>query len=43
MRKLDQAKRQQLYGPGVADEDYSEGEDDEYVLKTSKGKKRKVE
>ncbi|KAI0781991.1 hypothetical protein C8Q75DRAFT_789273 [Abortiporus biennis] len=30
IRKLDHLKRQQLYGPDVADEDYSSGEEDEY-------------
>jgi len=43
LRKADQVKRQLLYGPGVADEDYSEGEDDEYVFRTSRGKRRRVE
>lgn len=43
LRKVDQAKRQQLYGPGVADADYSEGEDDEYVYRTSRAKRRRME
>jgi len=44
LRKVDLVKRQQIYGPGVADEDYSEGEDDEYVYKkASRAKRRRLE
>ncbi|TFY69079.1 hypothetical protein EVG20_g3301 [Dentipellis fragilis] len=42
LRKTDQEKRQQLYGPDVADEDYSEGEDDEYHYRTKRVKRRKT-
>ena len=31
LRKADREQRQRLYGPDVPDEDYSSGEDDEYV------------
>jgi len=39
LRKIDQLARKSLYGLDVPDLDYSEGEDDEYVLRTSKRRK----
>lgn len=42
LRKVDLEKRRHLYGPDVPDEDYSEGDDDEYQEKGPRGKKRRV-
>lgn len=36
-------KRVLLYGPDVADEDLSEGDDDEYQYRTTRAKKRKYD
>ncbi|OBZ71375.1 hypothetical protein A0H81_08367 [Grifola frondosa] len=43
LRATDRMKRQQLYGADVPDEDYSEGEEDEYQCRTTRSKRRKVE
>lgn len=43
LRKADQTQRQALYGAGVPDEDYSEGEEDEYQHRTTRVKRRKVD
>ncbi|GBE84947.1 hypothetical protein SCP_0701290 [Sparassis crispa] len=43
LRKADKLKRQQLYGADVPDEDYSEGEEDEYHYRTTRSKRRKVD
>ncbi|KAI0670746.1 hypothetical protein C8Q78DRAFT_808937 [Trametes maxima] len=44
LRRVDRAKREKLYGADVADEDYSESdEDDEYQYRTTRAKRRKVE
>lgn len=44
LRKLDQDKRRALYGPDVADADFSEGDDDEYQFKNTRSgnKRRKI-
>ncbi|KAF7982917.1 hypothetical protein HWV62_25194 [Athelia sp. TMB] len=42
LRKKDLDKRRELYGPDVEEVDYSEGEDDEYQIKTTRARKRKI-
>lgn len=42
LRKADREKRKALYGPDVASDDYSEGEEDEYQYRTTRSKRRKV-
>ncbi|KDQ62290.1 hypothetical protein JAAARDRAFT_30185 [Jaapia argillacea MUCL 33604] len=42
LRKLDREKRRSLYGSDVADDDFSEGDDDEYQARGSRGKRRKA-
>lgn len=39
LRKIDQLARKTLYGVDIPDLDYSEGEDDEYVYRTTKRRK----
>jgi hypothetical protein len=41
LRKLDQEKRLVLYGPEVEDDDYTDGDDDEFLYR-SRGKRRKL-
>lgn len=44
LRKADQTKRKALYGADVPDEDYSEGEEDEYHQhRTTRSKRRKLD
>ncbi|KAI0648012.1 hypothetical protein C8Q79DRAFT_999501 [Trametes meyenii] len=43
LRRADRAKREKLYGADVADEDYSESDEDEYQYRTTRAKRRKVE
>ncbi|KZT25395.1 hypothetical protein NEOLEDRAFT_1156310 [Neolentinus lepideus HHB14362 ss-1] len=42
LRKRDREKRRLLYGSDVPDEDFSEGDDDEYHERGQKGKKRRI-
>jgi hypothetical protein len=44
LRKIDQDKRRALYGPDVADADFSEGDDDEYQFRNTRSgnKRRKI-
>ncbi|KAI0761934.1 hypothetical protein BD413DRAFT_616676 [Trametes elegans] len=43
LRRIDRAKREKLYGADVPDEDFSEGDEDEYQYRTTRAKRRKVE
>ena len=43
MRRIDQAKREKLYGADVPDADYSDSDEDEYQYRTTRSKRRKVE
>jgi hypothetical protein len=42
LRKADLEKRLLLYGPEVPEEDYTDGDDDEYLYRSSRGKRRKI-
>ncbi|OCH86395.1 hypothetical protein OBBRIDRAFT_761400 [Obba rivulosa] len=42
IRKLDEFARQHIYGDDTPGDDYSEGEDDEYIDRSSRSKRRKV-
>ena len=43
LRRIDQAKRERLYGKGVPDADYSDSDEDEYQYRTTRAKRVKLE
>jgi hypothetical protein len=42
LRKVDLEKRILLFGPEPIDEDYTDGDDDEYLNRSTRGKRRKI-
>lgn len=42
LRKVDQDKRKAMYGPDAPEEEFTEGDDDEYQHRNRPGKRRRL-